>query len=184
MKRQDSPEFPHADDLLFLSNCRDGENEGDGSQLARCFLCSQAIAVDATVCCYCGMELTSDPRDALAQRRNIVLQRIENLERGFSLYESDMMELTGHEWFANRLVRASRNLIFIGLVLAPLLVGVPVMVTGAAIQHASIKASKEARRKRLDLEQYDEASRYWHIDDLQELAGIEAAMERLERGSR
>jgi hypothetical protein len=162
--------------------CRQG-NSDDNSGTKNCFLCGYLNPEGSAECCHCRITLTGDPMVTLTRERGEVMRFIDMIERDLDQKQRGLDEDRDIEAYANLGNRVSHTLMRIGWLLVPNLVGIPLLLAGAAIRDAGTQARHKAKERYESYSEYivqvsrDLSKEYRHLE------GIDSAIERLGRMS-
>ena len=99
----------------------------------KCPYCAEEILIDATVCRFCGRDLTKEHPQAIAEKRKELTTKLIGLEKNLASNERALQEWQQVAQQESRGVTQSEIVFLIGILLTPVVVGIfLIIVSGLA----------------------------------------------------
>lgn len=111
----------------------------------KCPYCAEDILVEANICRFCGRDLTKEPPEVIAQKRNELTQKLTELEKNLASQETYLQEMQLIAQQAGRQVTWSLVAIILGALSIPFGIGIILLPAGilAAITQSGKRSTAE-----------------------------------------
>ena len=112
----------------------------------KCPYCAEMILAEATICRFCGRDLTQEPPEVLSRRRVELTRKLAQLEKTLMSWERYLQEQAQLEDEAKRQITWAWLGVFVGIFLIPVVIGL--ILVPAGILAAITQGEKRSKARR------------------------------------